>query len=72
MGVSISIDEKSLKNEFCLICEDCYNNKEIPLPKNLKRENFEISSIYNLFSKEKLNMKLKEKIKEQNWTEEKK
>ena len=70
MGVSISIDEKSLKNEFCLICEDCYNNKEIPLPKNLKRENFEISSIYNLFSKEKLNMKLKEKIKEQNWTEE--
>jgi len=44
--------------------------KKSHFQKNLKRENFEISSIYNLFSKEKLNMKLKEKIKEQNWTEE--
>ena len=69
MGVSISIDEKSLKKDFCLICEDCYNNKDIPLPKNLKRENFENSNVYNLFSKDKLNLKLKEKINEQKWTE---
>ena len=27
MGVSISIDEKSLKKDFCLICEQCFNNK---------------------------------------------
>ena len=59
-----------MKKEFCLLCEDCYKNKEIPLPKNLKKENFEISTVYNLFSKEKLNLKLKEKINEQNWTEE--
>ena len=70
MGVSISIDEKSMKKEFCLLCEDCYRNKEIPLPKNLKKENFEISTVYNLFSKDKLNLKLKEKINEQKWTEE--
>ena len=70
MGVSISIDEKSLKKDFCLICEQCFNNKEIPLPRNLKRENFEISTVYNLFSKEKINLKLIEKIKEQKWTPE--
>ena len=69
MGVSISIDEKSLKKDFCLICEECYNNKDIPLPKNLKRENFEVSTVYNLFSKDKLNLKLKEKINEQKWTD---
>ena len=70
MGVSISIDEKSVKKEFILICEECFNNKEIPLPKNLKRENFEISSVYNLFSKDKLNTKIQEKINEQKWTSE--
>jgi len=70
MGVSISIDEKSLKKDFCLICEQCFNNKEIPLPRNLKRENFEVSTVYNLFSKEKINHKLIERIKEQKWTPE--
>ena len=70
MGVSISIDEKSVKKEFILICEECFNNKEIPLPKNLNRENFEISSVYNLFSKDKLNTKIQEKINEQKWTSE--
>ena len=69
MGVSISIDEKSIKKDFFLICEDCYNNKDIPLPKNLKRENFENSTVYNLFSKDKLNLKLKEKINEQKWSD---
>ena len=68
MGVSISIDEKSIKKEFFLICEECFTNKEIPLPKNLKRENFEISSVYNLFSKDKFNNKIQEKINEQKWT----
>ena len=69
MGVSISIDEKSIKKDFFLICEECYNNKDIPLPKNLKRENFENSTVYNLFSKDKLNLKLKEKINEQKWSD---
>ena len=70
MGVSISIDEKSIKKDFCLICEECFVNKEIPLPKNLERKNFEISTVYNLFSKERIDKKLLEKINEQKWTEE--
>ena len=70
MGVSISIDENSLKREFFLICEECFNNKEIPLPNNLKRENFELSSVYNLLSRDKLNHKLIDKMNQQKWTEE--
>ena len=70
MGVSISIDENSLKRDFFLICEECYNNKEIALPNNLKRENFELSSVYNLLSRDKLNPKLIDKINQQKWTEE--
>ena len=70
MGVSISIDENSLKREFFLICEECFNNKEIPLPNNLKRENFELSSVYNLLSRDKLNHKLIDKMNQQQWTEE--
>ena len=70
MGVSINIDEKSIKKDFCLICEECFVNKEIPLPKNLERKNFEISTVYNLFSKERIDKKLLEKINEQKWTEE--
>ena len=70
INVSINIDEKSLNKEFNLICQDCYSNNDIPLPNNLKRENFEISSIYNLFSKEKLNEKIINKLNNEKWTEE--
>ena len=70
INVSISIDEKSVNREFYIVCEECFANNEIPLPNNLKRENFEICSIYNLFSKEKINNKIKYRINKENWTEE--
>jgi hypothetical protein len=65
-----NIDDKNLKKEFYLICEDCYLNNNISLPFDIKRENFELSSIYNLFSKEKLNNKIIDKLNEEKWTEE--
>ena len=70
MNVSISIDEKSVNREFFIVCEECYLNSDIPLPNNLKRENFELCSIINLFSKEKINNKIKNRINKENWTEE--
>ena len=70
VGVSISIDENSLKKDICLICEECFINKDVALPKNLKRENFEISTVYNLFSKERYDKKIIEKINGQKWTDE--
>ena len=70
VGVSISIDENSLKKDMCLICEECLINKDVALPKNLKRENFEISTVYNLFSKERYDKKIIEKINGQKWTDE--
>jgi hypothetical protein len=68
LNVSINIDEKSLNGDFCLICEECFLNNEIPLPNNLKREYFEPSSIYNLFSKEKYNAKIADKLNKEKWT----
>ena len=68
LNVSINIDEKSLNEDFCLICEECFLNNEIPLPNNLKREYFEPSSIYNLFSKEKYNAKIADKLNKEKWT----
>ena len=65
-----NIDDKNLKKEFYLICEDCYLNNDISLPFDIKRENFELSSIYNLFSKEKLNNKIIDKLNEEKWAEE--
>lgn len=69
LNVSINIDEKSLNKDFFLICEECFLNNEIPLPNNLKREYFESSSIYNLFSKEKFNGKIIDKLDKEKWTE---
>lgn len=70
LNFSINIDEKSLNKEYFIVCEECFGDQNIPLPNNLKRENFELSSIYNLFSKEKLNEKIISKLNEQKWTEE--
>ena len=69
LNVYINIDEKSLNKDFFLICEECFLNNEIPLPNNLKREYFESSSIYNLFSKEKFNGKIIDKLDKEKWTE---
>ena len=68
LNVSINIDEKSLNDDFFLVCEECFLNNEIPLPNNLKREYFEPSSIYNLFSKEKYNGKIVDKLDKEKWT----
>ena len=70
INVSINIDEKSTNKEFYIVCEECFFNNDIPVPNNLKRENFESSSIYDLFSKEKLNNKIINKLNNEKWTEE--
>ena len=48
-----------------LICEDCYNHAEDIFPEGLKKEDFEISSIYNIFIKDKLNQKISAQLEEQ-------
>ena len=53
-----------------LICEDCYNHAEDTFPEGLKKEDFEISSIYNIFIKDKLNTKISAKLEEDKWKEE--
>ena len=62
------IDAKNYKS--LLICEDCYNHSEDTFPEGLKKEDFEISSIYNIFIKDKLNQKISAKLEEQKWKEE--
>ena len=58
-----------LNKEFYLLWEDCFSKDDVSLPGDLKKEDFEVSSIYNLFSKEKLNEKLIEKLNKEQWTE---
>ena len=53
-----------------LICEDCYNHAEDTFPEGLKKEDFEISSIYNIFIKDKINQKISKKLEEEKWNEE--
>lgn len=69
INISIKIDENSLNKEFYLICEECFSKEDVPLPGDLKKEDFEVSSIYNLFSKEKLNEKVIDKLNKEKWTE---
>ena len=69
INVSINIDEQSLKKEFNIICEECFNS-DIPLPNELERENFELTSIYNFFSKEKLNNRIISRINNEQWSKE--
>ena len=62
--------EKSNNYKSILICEDCYNHSEDTFPEGLKKEDFEISSIYNIFIKDKLNQKISTKLEEEKWKEE--
>jgi len=62
--------EKSNNYKSILICEDCYNHAEDTFPEGLKKEDFEISSIYNIFIKDKLNQKISTKLEEEKWKEE--
>ena len=64
--------DKELNNNYksILICEDCYNHAEETFPEGLKKEDFEISSIYNIFIKDKLNQKISTKLEEEKWKEE--
>ena len=64
--------DKEMSNNYksILICEDCYNHAEETFPEGLKKEDFEISSIYNIFIKDKLNQKISTKLEEEKWKEE--
>ena len=64
--------EKELPKNYksILVCEDCYNHSEDTFPEGLKKEDFEISSIYNIFIKDKLNTKISAIFEEQKWKEE--
>ena len=64
--------EKELPKNYksILVCEDCYNHSEDTFPEGLKKEDFEISSIYNIFIQDKLNTKISAIFEEQKWKEE--
>ena len=73
----INISNNSIIKKECpnnikqlLICEDCYNDAENTLPEGIKKEDFEISSIYNIFCKEKIEEKITTKLDEEKWKEE--
>ena len=52
-----------------LICENCYKKGDFPL--GLSKEDFEMSNVYNIFvPNDKFNMKLKERLDNEKWTEE--
>ena len=73
--ISIS-NHNSLKKDIpknfksLLICEDCYNEGEKTLPDGIKKEDFEISSIYHIFCKNKIEEKITSKLEEEKWKEE--
>ena len=73
--ISISnnnVPKKEIPKNFksLLICEDCYNKAEKTLPYGIKREDFEISSIYHIFCKNKIEEKITSKLEEEKWKEE--
>ena len=74
--ISISNQNSTIKRELpnniksLLICEDCYNNSENTFPEGIKKEDFEISSIYNVFCKDKLEEKITSKLEDEKWKEE--
>ena len=68
---SMIIKKELPKNiKSLLICEDCYHNAENTLPEGIKKEDFEISSIYNVFCKDKLEEKITSKLENEKWKEE--
>ena len=69
---NVNLKEKESPKNYksILICEDCYNHAEDTFPEGLKKEDFEISSIYNIFIKDKLNEKISNKLEEDKWKEE--
>ena len=73
--ISISnnnIAKKEMPKNFksLLICEDCYNNGEKTLPDGIKKEDFEISSIYHIFCKNKIEEKITSKLEDEKWNKE--
>ena len=69
----INIDNKNINHtnvknsKALLICEDCYNENNFP--EGVDKSDFELSSIYNLFCKEKLDKKITDELEEEKWTE---
>ena len=56
------------KSKMLLICENCYEKGEFIL--GLNKDDFELSNVYNIFSNDKFNGKLKEKLENEKWTDE--
>ena len=56
------------KSKMLLICENCYEKGEFI--EGLKKDDFELSNVYNIFSNDKFNGKLKEKLENEKWTDE--
>jgi hypothetical protein len=56
-------------NSSFLICENCYEKNLFP--NDLKKEDFELSNIYNIFEpNNKITEKLSERIEKEKWTKE--
>ena len=56
------------KSKMILICENCYEKGEFI--HGLKKEDFELSNVYNIFSNDKFQGKLKDKLENEKWTDE--
>ena len=73
--ISISNNNNNMKKDLeknfksLLICEDCYNDGEKTLPEGIKKEDFEISSLYHIFCKNKIEEKISSKLEEEKWSE---
>ena len=64
------IKPNAVFKQFLLLCENCYNSSDLILPEGLTKEDFELSSIYNIFCREKHTEKIIDKINMEKWTEE--
>ena len=72
ISISNSFIKKEIPKNFksLLICEDCYNDSEKTFPEGIKKEDFEISSLYHIFCKNKVEEKISTKLEEEKWKEE--
>ena len=62
------LNDDHKKNKMLIICENCYEKGEFIY--GLKKEDFEISNVYNLFSEDPINEKLKDKLENEKWSNE--
>ena len=64
-----NLNNNNNNNSSFLICENCYEKNLFP--KDLKKEDFELSNIFNIFEpNNKITEKLSERIEKEKWTKE--